>query len=275
MGITILSIVVRTLVRRHSSKLKHLPRPKSSNWLYDHAFDIFDEPIAHKVAEWINERSYRQGLMHFFGLFGSEYLIPTNLEELTEVLSQRHYDYEKPGGFIRFTKRFWGHGIVSQEQDEHKVNRKTYLPVFNQSNINKIRSMLTKKSVQLDTLSWALYCLATYPDIQKMFREELAHTKAGRESLEEEEYDRLSMLNRHSHGGHQTISCNSTPPSQSHPRYDHQRSTSSQRHMKRQTAVLVERFLIERTENSDPRPCGLFVTRPPSSLQLRFTGLNM
>ena len=45
--------------------------------------------------------------------------------------------------------------------------------------------------------------------------------------------------------------------------------------MKRQIAVLVERFLIERTENLDPRPLGLIATRPPSSLQLRFTGLDM
>lgn len=86
--------------------------------------------------------------MHFFGLFGSEYIVPTNPEALTEVLSHRHYDYVKPSGFKRFTKRFWGHGIVSQEQEEHKIHRKTYLPVFNPKNVQRIRSTLTKKSAQ-------------------------------------------------------------------------------------------------------------------------------
>lgn len=44
--------------------------------------------------------------------------------------------------------------------------------------------------------------------------------------------------------------------------------------MKRQAALLVERFHIERTENSDPRPVGVFATGPPASLHLRFTELE-
>ncbi|KAJ5170962.1 uncharacterized protein N7500_003745 [Penicillium coprophilum] len=120
----------------------------SINWLYDHVFDVFDEPLAFNIKDWINDRAYPDGLLHFFGLFGSSYIIPTSPEALTEVLSTRAYDYEKTTAFKKFTIRFWGHGIVSQEQEEHKRNRKTYLPVFNQGNVNKLKGMLFKKSTQ-------------------------------------------------------------------------------------------------------------------------------
>jgi len=58
-------------------------------------FDIFDEPLAKNVTAWINERDYPGGLMHFFGLFGSEYIVLTDHEGLVEVLSTRSYDFEK------------------------------------------------------------------------------------------------------------------------------------------------------------------------------------
>ncbi|KAF4766017.1 hypothetical protein HAV15_010434 [Penicillium sp. str.  len=120
----------------------------SINWLYDHIFDIFDEPLAFNVTQWINERAYPGGLLHFFGLFGSSYIVPTSAEALTEVLSTRAYDYEKASSFKRYTTRFWGHGLVSQEQEEHKRNRKNYLPVFNQTNIAKLKPILFAKSIQ-------------------------------------------------------------------------------------------------------------------------------
>ncbi|KAF3016971.1 hypothetical protein E8E15_005277 [Penicillium rubens] len=111
-------------------------------------FDIFDEPLASRVTNWINERPYPEGLMHTFGLFGSSYVFPTNPQALADVLSMHAYDYVKPTGFKRYTVRFWGHGIVSQEQEEHKQHRKTYLPVFSQQNVSRLKGILSRKSMQ-------------------------------------------------------------------------------------------------------------------------------
>ncbi|PYI35496.1 cytochrome P450 [Aspergillus indologenus CBS 114.80] len=141
-------ICLRTLNRRHSSPLKGIPGPESINWLYDHVFDIFDEPLAFNITKWINQRPYPAGLMHFFGLFGSSYIIPTTPETLKDVLSTHAYDYEKATAFKTYTTRFWGHGIVSQEQEEHRQNRKTYLPVFNQGNVRKLAGTLFTKATQ-------------------------------------------------------------------------------------------------------------------------------
>ncbi|KAI3025101.1 hypothetical protein CBS147345_2805 [Aspergillus niger] len=123
---------------------------QSVNWLYDRVFDVFDEPLAKNVTAWVNERAYPGGLMHFFGLFGSEYIVPTDHEGLVEVLSTRSYDFEKSRAFRRYSVRFFGDSLVTQEQEVHNRNRKTFMPVFNQTNINAVRPPLTSKSRQFN-----------------------------------------------------------------------------------------------------------------------------
>ncbi|KAI2899648.1 hypothetical protein CBS11852_3215 [Aspergillus niger] len=123
---------------------------QSVNWLYDRVFDVFDEPLAKNVTAWVNERAYPGGLMHFFGLFGSEYIVPTDHEGLVEVLSTRSYDFEKSRAFRRYSVRFFGDSLVTQEQEVHNRNRKTFMPVFNQTNINAVRPPLTSKLRQFN-----------------------------------------------------------------------------------------------------------------------------
>ncbi|PWY75351.1 cytochrome P450 [Aspergillus heteromorphus CBS 117.55] len=140
---------LKTWYRRRYSPFRDIPGPEPGPWLYGHAFDIFDEPLGRRITDWGNAQAYPHGLMHFFGLFGVSYLVPTSPAALAEVLSTRAYDYVKPAGFKRFTRRFWGHGIVSQEQEEHRLHRKTYQAVFNQGNIAQARGPLSTKSRQL------------------------------------------------------------------------------------------------------------------------------
>ncbi|KAE8154367.1 cytochrome P450 [Aspergillus avenaceus] len=148
LGLFVAHIVLKTFIRRRSSVLKDLPGPKSPSWLCGHALNIFDEPLAFNVTEWINARPYPDGLMHFYGLLGSEYIVPTNGEGLVEVLSTRAYDFEKTNAFRRYAIRFFGDGLVSAEQELHKRDRKTYLPIYNKSAVTKMQPMLTSKSKQ-------------------------------------------------------------------------------------------------------------------------------
>ncbi|KAJ5614879.1 cytochrome P450 [Penicillium herquei] len=87
--------------------------------------------------------------MHFYGLYGSEYLVPTNPETLTECLSTKAHALSKTSAFRNYAQRFFGHGLVTQEGDEHKFFRRTYLPVFNQSAVTRIEHLLLGKSQQL------------------------------------------------------------------------------------------------------------------------------
>ncbi|SPB46694.1 Major Facilitator Superfamily protein [Aspergillus niger] len=145
-----LTVCATTLLKRQRSTFNDLPGPQSVNWLYDRVFDVFDEPLAKNVTAWVNERAYPGGLMHFFGLFGSEYIVPTDHEGLVEVLSTRSYDFEKSRAFRRYSVRFFGDSLVTQEQEVHNRNRKTFMPVFNQTNINAVRPPLTSKSRQFN-----------------------------------------------------------------------------------------------------------------------------
>ncbi|GES59522.1 cytochrome P450 [Aspergillus terreus] len=86
--------------------------------------------------------------MHFWGLFGSEYVVPTDHESLLDVLSNHSYNFEKTSAFRRYAIRFFGDGLVSQEQNVHKENRKTYTPVFNQKAIYDVRHMISSKSTE-------------------------------------------------------------------------------------------------------------------------------
>ncbi|PWY61964.1 cytochrome P450 [Aspergillus eucalypticola CBS 122712] len=137
-----------------------------SNWFYDHVFDIFDEPLANAVTHWINERSYPNGLMHFFGLFGSEYIVPTDQDGLVEVHSTHSYDYEKSCAFRRYANRVFGDNLVSQEQAVHKTNWKTFLPASNQTNIHVIHPLLTAKSRQFNEYISSLLNKVPESDLQ-------------------------------------------------------------------------------------------------------------
>ncbi|OJI81601.1 hypothetical protein ASPTUDRAFT_31477 [Aspergillus tubingensis CBS 134.48] len=161
------AICVTTLLRRNHSAFNDIPGPQSANWLYDHVFDIFDEPLANAVTHWINERPYPHGLMHFFGLFGSEYIVPTDQDGLVEVLATHSYDYEKSRAFRRYANRFFGDNLVSQEQEIHKANRKTFLPVLNQTNIHVIHPLLTAKSRQFNEYISSLSDNVAESDTQK------------------------------------------------------------------------------------------------------------
>lgn len=86
--------------------------------------------------------------MHFFGLYGSEYIVPTDHEGLQDVLSNHSYDYQKSSAFRKYAIRFFGDGLVSQEQEVHKKSRKSFMPIFNQTAIHKVNPMITAKSMQ-------------------------------------------------------------------------------------------------------------------------------
>lgn len=84
--------------------------------------------------------------MHFFGLFGSDYIVPTSPKGILDVLLNHSYDFEKPSGFRRYVIRFFGNSLVSQEQGAHRSSRKLFIPAFNQAAIREFRPIITSKS---------------------------------------------------------------------------------------------------------------------------------
>jgi Cytochrome P450 len=89
------------------------------------------------------------GLLHFFGLLGAEYLVPTSVESLSDVLSNRSYQFQKTSGLHRYAVRFFGEGLVVQEGNKHKKNRKSFVQVFNQRQVDKLKPILSSKASQI------------------------------------------------------------------------------------------------------------------------------
>ncbi|KAJ5727695.1 hypothetical protein N7493_005515 [Penicillium malachiteum] len=106
------------------------------------------KPLGHQITQWVNTIP-NDGLLHFFGFLGAEYLITTNVESLSDVLTNRSYLFQKTSGLRRWTVRFFGEGIVIQEGEKHKQNRKSFVQVFNQRQVDKLKPILSGKSTQI------------------------------------------------------------------------------------------------------------------------------
>ena len=75
--------------------------------------------------------------------------MPTNVESLSDVLTNRSYQFQKTSGLRRYAVRFFGEGIVVQEGDKHKRNRKSFVRVFNSRQVNKLKPILSSKAAQI------------------------------------------------------------------------------------------------------------------------------
>jgi cytochrome P450 len=162
----IIVLAWRTLGRRWFSPLKDLPGPEvccvlhasphnidlitiqGGNIIFQNASAIFDEPLGTQITNWVNTIQ-NEGLLHFHGFMGTEYLVATNVESLSDVLTNRSYHFQKTSGLRRYAERFFGRGLVIQEGNEHKKNRKSFVQVFNQRQVNKLKPILSSKATQI------------------------------------------------------------------------------------------------------------------------------
>ncbi|KAJ5737261.1 uncharacterized protein N7483_002386 [Penicillium malachiteum] len=105
-------------------------------------------PLGNQITQWVNIIP-NDGILHFFGLLGAEYLIPTNVESLSDVLTNRSYLFQKTSGLRRWTIQFFGEEIVVQEGEKHKKNRKSFAQVFNQRQVDKLKPIISSKATQI------------------------------------------------------------------------------------------------------------------------------
>lgn len=78
------------------------------------------EPSGLPMQRWINEVP-NDGLIHYLNFGNASRLMPTSPKALAEVLSQKSYDFIKPGRVRESIARLLGVGVLLAEGDEHKV----------------------------------------------------------------------------------------------------------------------------------------------------------
>ncbi|KAL7930349.1 cytochrome P450 [Trichoderma chlorosporum] len=138
----------RILCLKSSSKLKHLPGPKSKSLILDNYDVIFSQPLGASMSTWMAGIP-NNGLLHFYGLLGTEFVAVTSVEGITDVLTRRAYDFEKGFKFRQWAKRRIGHGLICDQGDVHRRNRKLVSPAFQAKRLSQLKPLMSSKAEQL------------------------------------------------------------------------------------------------------------------------------
>lgn len=118
---------------------------QAQNIILNNSFALYDDPIGSQILQWVDEIP-NEGLLHFHGLLGSEYLIPTSIDCLKDVLIRRADDFTMPNGFRRYFSRFVGQSLLVEEGDRHKQLKRLFAPVLQHAQLEIIRKCVEQKS---------------------------------------------------------------------------------------------------------------------------------
>ncbi|VBB72721.1 Putative cytochrome P450 E-class, group I [Podospora comata] len=127
------------------SPFQDLPTPDGKHWLFGHFPIIKKFPTGKPMIEWVNTLP-NDGLIRYFGLFNQERLLPTNPKVLTELLTTKNYDFQKPSSWRWLIGRMLGIGLLLAEGDEHKVQRRNLNPAFHFRHIKNLYPIFWSKS---------------------------------------------------------------------------------------------------------------------------------
>lgn len=122
------------------SPLRTVPTPKGWNRWIGYAFqDIGKKKIqGTSLRTWVNELSGAD-VIRFQDLFQTEKLLPVSPKALTDVLTTKCYDFEKPRYFkTGTTVAVLGNGLLFAEGGVHKMQRKQLNPAFSFRNIKNL-----------------------------------------------------------------------------------------------------------------------------------------
>ncbi|KAK4180401.1 cytochrome P450 [Triangularia setosa] len=129
------------------SPFRELPVPDGKHWLFGHFPLIKKFPTGQPMIEWVNTLP-NDGLIRYFGIFNQERLLPTNPKVLTELLTTKNYDFQKPPSWRWVIGRMLGIGILLAEGDEHKMQRRNLNPAFHFRHVKNLYPIFWRKSKQ-------------------------------------------------------------------------------------------------------------------------------
>ena len=105
---------------------------------------IFDDTPALTVSRWINNIP-NDGLIHFHGLLGLDYVIVTRPQGFAEVMMKHPYNFEKTNGVQRYVRRFLGDGIIIDAGPKHVKDRKLLRSSFQPRQINSMKPFMSSR----------------------------------------------------------------------------------------------------------------------------------
>lgn len=109
---------------------------------------MLDRPPGNRFLKWVTEVP-NDGLIYWRGFANQDRLLVANTKALQEILAGHPYDFEKPMKARSFLKRILGNGLIIEEGDPHKFQRKNVMPSFQFRHLKELYPMMWAKSVAL------------------------------------------------------------------------------------------------------------------------------
>ncbi|KAE9397676.1 cytochrome P450 [Gymnopus androsaceus JB14] len=139
-----LFLVAQYVYWQLTSPLQTLPGPPNSSFMYGNSREIQDAENSVVHEKWVEE----YGSTITYKWFFENRLYTLDAKALNHVL-MNSYDYQKPE-IIRWNlKNILGSGILVQEGDEHKLQRKVMNPAFGASQIRELTEIFVDESLHL------------------------------------------------------------------------------------------------------------------------------
>ncbi|CAK5263997.1 unnamed protein product [Mycena citricolor] len=142
--------LLKLVYKEFNSPIKHLPGPKPTHWFYGNMRDIFRAEASVLHEQWVQEYG---PTIKYKGLFGMSRLYTVDVKALNHFLTNSHI-YQKPKQSRFALEMVVGPGVLVQEQDEHRRQRKIMNPAFGPPQVRELTSIFVNKSLELRDV-WA------------------------------------------------------------------------------------------------------------------------
>ncbi|KAJ3980614.1 cytochrome P450 [Lentinula detonsa] len=156
-----LFLLAQYLYRQATSPLNNLPGPPNSSWIHGNSKEIQDAEISVLHEKWVEEYGttivYKwflaSGKIRDCQMMGNR-LYTQDTKALNHILMSG-YDYQKPEPARKWGLRnIVGSGILVQEEDEHRLQRKVMNPAFGVAQIRELAEIFVDESIHLRDI-WA------------------------------------------------------------------------------------------------------------------------
>ncbi|KAF8823953.1 hypothetical protein HHX47_DHR9000464 [Lentinula edodes] len=150
LGVYGLFLLAQYLYREATSPLNALPGPPNSSWIYGNSKEIQDAETSVTQEKWVEE----YGTTFAYKWFLGKRLYTVDTVALNHILMSG-YDYQKPEALRNWIlKNVVGSGnssfgILVQEEDEHRRQRKVMNPAFGVAQIRELTEIFVDESLHL------------------------------------------------------------------------------------------------------------------------------
>ncbi|KAJ3774193.1 cytochrome P450 [Lentinula raphanica] len=145
-----LFLLAQYLYRETTSPLNKLPGPPNPSWIYGNSKELQDDELDVTQTKWVEE----YGPTLVFRWFIGKRLYTQDTKALNHILMSS-YNYQKPEALRKWHLRnVVGSGLLVQEEDEHRRQRKVMNPAFGIAQIREMTDIFVDESIHLRDI-WA------------------------------------------------------------------------------------------------------------------------